>query len=319
MSLNLSVVETIGATPLVALDRLTRGLDGRIFAKLEFFNPGLSKKDRIAKRIIEDALREGVLEPGQTVVELTSGSTGVGVAIVCAVLGHDFVAVMSAGNSPERAQMMRAYGAEVVIVPQAAGARMGQVSGDDLALVEARAQEITRARNAFRIDQFHRAGSRTAHEDGTGAEIWEQSGGAVTAFCDFVGSGGAFAGVSSALKSRKPAVRAYVVEPAGAEILAGRPVLRPQHRIQGGGYAMAELPLLRGVAADGYVSIDDGEARVTAQRLAREEGILGGYSAGANLAAALRLLQGPERGGVIAILICDTGLKYMSTDLFIDT
>lgn len=314
--MHLSVLGTIGATPLVALDRLTHGLDGRILAKLEFFNPGLSKKDRIARRIIEDARQAGLLSPGQVVVELTSGSTGVGAAIVCAVLGHSFVAVMSAGNSLERAQMMRAYGAEVVIVPQAPGARAGQVSGEDIALVETRTQEITRERGAFRIDQFNREGSRTAHEDGTGAEIWSQSDGSVTAFCDFVGSGGAFAGVSRALRSRKPALRAYIVEPVGAEALAGGTTNRPQHRIQGGGYSMAELPLLSDTQPDGYLAVSDEDARMAARRLAQEEGILGGYSAGANIAAALRLLEGRERGGVIAVLICDTGLKYMSTDLF---
>ncbi|MDX2238713.1 MAG: cysteine synthase family protein [Hyphomonadaceae bacterium] len=311
-----SALDAIGATPLVALDRLTQGLDGRIVAKLEFFNPGLSKKDRIARRIIEDARANGDLAPGQTVVELTSGSTGVGAAIVCAVLGHPFVAVMSAGNSPERAQMMRAYGAEVVIVDQARGGQVGQVSGDDLARVEARTIEIVARRNAFRIDQFHRAGSRTAHEDGTGAEIWAQSGGSVTAFCDFVGSGGAFAGVSRALHARNPRVRAYVVEPAGAQALAGGAVTRPNHRIQGGGYAMPHLPLLQDARIDGFLAVDDEDARNAARYLARVEGILGGYSAGANVAAALRLLEGPERGGVVAILICDSGLKYASTDLY---
>ncbi|HEY6058649.1 MAG TPA: pyridoxal-phosphate dependent enzyme, partial [Candidatus Limnocylindrales bacterium] len=130
-----SVVEVIGSTPAVELSRLTAGVPGRIVAKLEYLNPGFSKKDRIARQIIDDALAAGTLLPGQTVVELTSGNTGTGLAIVCAVRGHPFVAVMSEGNSSERARMMRALGAEVILVPQARGSQAGQVSGEDLALV----------------------------------------------------------------------------------------------------------------------------------------------------------------------------------------
>lgn len=311
-----SIVEAIGETPLVALDRLTRGLDGRILAKIEFFSPGLSKKDRIARRILEDARAAGELPAGRPVIELTSGSTGTGAAIVCAVMGNPFIAVMSAGNSSERAAMMAALGAEVVVAPQAPGGTPGQVTGADLAIVEAQTQRLTRARGAFRLDQFKRDGSRTAHEHGTGGELWRQSNGGVTAFCDFVGSGGAFAGVSMALKQHNPAVRCYVVEPAGAAILETGAVTSPGHKIQGGGYAIADLPLLAHARPDGYLSITDDEARDAARRLAREEGIFAGYSAGANVAAALRLLQGRESGGVVAVLICDTGLKYLSTDLW---
>lgn len=313
-----SILDAIGDTPLVALDRITAGLDGRILAKIEFFSPGLSKKDRIARRVIEDARAAGDLAPGQTVIELTSGSTGTGAAIACAVLGHPFVAVMSEGNSRERVAMMEALGAEVVLVRQADGALAGAVSGADLACVEAETLRLTQARKAFRIDQFKRAGARTAHEDGTGAELWRQSGGAVTAFCDFVGSGGAFAGVSRALKARNSGVRSYIVEPDGAPILGAGLAPRPAHRIQGGGYAMADLPLLDGAPADGYLTVTDAEAKAAAHRLAREEGIFAGYSAGANLAAALRLLREQEKGGVVAILVCDSGLKYLSTDLWCD-
>src|SRR5262249_46125725 len=149
-----SVVEAIGATPLVELARVTArlGLEGRILAKLDYLNPGLSKKDRAARRIVDDARASGELGPGQPVVELTSGNMGTGVAIVCAVLGHPFVAVMSTGNSRERARMMQALGAEVVLVPQAPGGRPGEVSGADLALVEVEAQRQTAARGAFRAD-----------------------------------------------------------------------------------------------------------------------------------------------------------------------
>ena len=147
-----SAIDTIGNTPLVALDRLCGEIDGRILAKLEFFNPGFSKKDRAARCIIEQAERSGELQAGQTVVELTSGNMGTGLAIVCAVRGYPFVAVMSRGNSVERARMMTALGAEVVLVDQAPGSVPGQVSGADLALVEEVAQRVTRERDAFRAD-----------------------------------------------------------------------------------------------------------------------------------------------------------------------
>jgi len=313
-----SVIDAIGNTPLVALDRLTAALalEGRILAKLDTLLPGHSKKDRAARAILESARADGRLAPGQTVVELTSGNMGTGLAIVCAVLGHPFVAVMSAGNSPERARMMAALGAEVVLVPQAPGGTPGQVSGADLALVEAEARAITRARGAFRADQFSNPGNPLAHEVQTGHELWTQSGGTVTAFCDFVGSGGTLAGVARALGPK--GVRLYAVEPDGAAVLSGRPATAPDHPIQGGGYAMADLPHLRGVALSGHLGVTGPEARAMARRLARSEGIFGGYSAGANLAGAVRLLQGPERGGTVAMIVCDSGLKYLSTDLWAD-
>src|SRR5512147_94722 len=166
-----SVLDAIGETPLVDLSRITRGIEGRILAKLEYLSPGFSKKDRIARQMIEEAEASGVLEPGQTVVELTSGNTGTGLAIVCAVKGYPFVAVMSKGNSMERARMMRALGAEVALVDQTPGSPPGQVSGGDLALVEEAAQRITKERNAFRADQFHLESSSRAHYLHTGPEI----------------------------------------------------------------------------------------------------------------------------------------------------
>lgn len=311
-----SIVDAIGATPLVRLSRLTRGLEGTILAKLDYLNPGFSKKDRAAKGIVEEAERSGALRPGQTVVELTSGNMGTGLAIVCAVKGHPFVAVMSRGNSPERARMMRALGAEVVLVDQLPGSVPGQVSGGDLELVEGEARRLAEERGAFRADQFQRDGNWRAHCEGTGAELWEQSGGAIDTFVDFVGSGGTYAGVTRALKERSPAVRCYVVEPEGAAAVAGKSVTRPEHPIQGGGYSMGDLRFLRDVPVDGFVEVTGDEARRAARRLAREEGIFGGFSSGANVAAALRLLSGERRGATIGLVICDSGLKYLSTDLW---
>jgi len=315
---SLSVVEAIGRTPAVELARLTRGLSGRVVAKLEYLNPGFSKKDRIAREIVDDATAAGELRAGQPVVELTSGNTGTGLALVCAVRGHPFVAVMSEGNSRERARMMRALGAEVILVPQAGRSRPGQVNGEDLALVEARAQTLTRERRAFRADQFVRRAAALAHERHTGPELWAQTGGRIDAFCDFVGSGGTYAGVTVALKARRPAVRCYVVEPEHSAVLAGRPMVDPNHRIQGGGYAMRDLPLLRGVPIDGHLAVSDEDAIDAARRLAREEGIFAGFSSGAVVAAALRLLQGAHAGGTVVVVLADSGLKCLSTDLWPD-
>lgn len=317
MALN-SILEAIGNTPSVWLDRMVaaRGLQGRILAKLDYLNPGFSKKDRAAKGIVEAAEAAGALRPGQTVVELTSGNMGTGLAIVCAIKGYPFVAVMSRGNSPERARMMAALGAEVVLVEQAPGSVPGEVSGEDLARVEQEAQRLTEARGAFRADQFGHPGNSAAHERTTGPELWADSDGSLTAFADFAGSGGTYAGCVRALKARNRDLRGYVVEPEGAAVLAGGAAERPGHPIQGGGYAMRDLPLLAGAPVDGYLSVSGAAARATARALAREEGIFAGFSAGANVAAALDLLAGPERGGAVAVIICDSGLKYLSTDLW---
>lgn len=311
-----SAIEAIGETPLVELSRLTQGVEGRILAKLEYLNPGFSKKDRIARQMIEDAEAQGTLRPGQTVVELTSGNTGTGLAIVCGIKGHPFVAVMSRGNSMERARMMAALGAEVVLVDQLPDSRPGQVSGGDLELVEREAQRLVKERNAFRADQFHLEGNTRAHYLHTGPEIIQQSGGAIDAFCDFVGTGGSFAGCAAAFKEYDPSILCFLVEPEGAAVLAGEAVTNPNHRIQGGGYSMLDLPLLRPEHIDGYVQVGDEEVIQTARKLAQKEGIFAGFSSGANVAAALRLLKGECQGKTMVVLLNDSGLKYLSTDLW---
>ena len=300
-----TVSDAIGRTPLVELGRIgdTLRLEGRLLAKLDYLNPGFSKKDRAARETILAARASGELAEGQVVVELTSGNMGTGLAIVCGDLGHPFVAVMSEGNSEERARMMRALGAEVVLVPQAEGSKPGEVSGADLALVEERAQALTQERGAFRADQFVRATNTVAHETGTAPEIWEQSSGTVTAFCDFVGSGGTLGGCARFFRPK--GVRCYAVEPD-----------RPDHPIQGGGYDMPDLTHLKEANLAGTETVSGQEATEHTRMLAAQAGIFGGYSAGANLAAAIRLLKGPEKGGTVAFLVCDSGLKYLSTDLW---
>lgn len=197
--------------------------------------------------------------------------------------------------------MMRALGAEVVLVDQLPGSQPGQVSGGDLELVEQAAQRIANERRAFRADQFRLPGNFRAHYLHTGPEILEQSGGRFQAFCDFAGSGGTFAGCAAAFKQHDPSIQCFLVEPT-----------RKQHRIQGGGYGMPELPLLRREHIDGRVRVTDEEAMEAARRLAREEGIFAGFSSGANIAAALRLLP----GRTVVTVINDSGLKYLSTDLW---
>jgi len=308
----------IGRTPIVELRRLAKGWRGSLFAKVESLNPGFSKKDRIAKRIVDDAFRDGRLKSGDTVIELTSGNTGTGLAIVCAVRGLKFIAVMSAGNSPERRRMMEALGAQVEIVPQAAGSPPGQVSGADLDRVERRTVELARQLGAFRADQFRNPSNLLAHEEGTAVEIWTELGARVTHFCDFVGSGGTFVGVARGLKRRKPLIRCHAIEPAGAALLGTGGVTNPSHRIQGGGYSMRP-PLWDDSLVDGYLTVTDPEAARGAQELARIEGLFAGFSSGANVAGALKLLEIAEKDpqpAAIVFTINDSGLKYLSTDLW---
>lgn len=313
-----SILGAVGHTPLVELSRLTEacGVKGRILAKLEYLNPVGSKKDRIALQIVKDAREQGVLEDGQPVVELTSGNTGTGLAMVCRAMGHPFVAVMSRGNSVERARMMEALGAEVVLVDQLPESRPGEVSGGDLELVRVEAERLVEVRGAFWADQFNNRSNFRAHYLHTAPEIWEQAGGEVDAFVDFVGTGGSFGGCATAFRERSEKVRCYIVEPEGAAVLAGGRTDRPGHPIQGGGYSRSELEQIEGVRADGYLAVTGEQARRGAWRLGREEGIFAGFSSGANVTAAVELLRREMEGATVAILICDSGLKYMSTDLW---
>jgi cysteine synthase len=312
MNISSSAIDVIGGTPLVDLSRLAHGLGGRLLGKLEYLNPGGSKKDRVARQIIEDAEMDGTLQRGQPVVELTSGNTGTGLAIVCAVKGYSFIAVMSKGNSRERMRMMTALGAEVVLVDQMEGSVEGQVSGGDLELVNAETNRIVVERGAFRADQFHHQGNFRAHYLHTGREILAQTDGRIDAFCDFVGSGGTFAGCAAAFKEHDPRIQCYVVEPSGSTVLAGSQASQPNHRIQGGGYSMPTLPLIHTEHIDGYLSVTDEEAMDAARELAKLEGIFAGFSSGANVAAARQLIA----GRTVVVTINDSGLKYLSTELW---
>ena len=303
-------LDLIGGTPIVTLARIHRG-PVPVVAKAEFLQPGGSVKDRAAKAIIEAARADGRLRPGQPVVEMTSGNMGAGLAVVCAVLGHPFVATMSAGNSPQRARMMEALGAEVILAPQVDGAP-GQVTGADTEAAVAVARRIERERGAFYVDQFANADGPRAHERHTGPEIWEQTGGRVSAFVASVGTGGTFVGVAAYLKRRRAGILCVAVEPAGCEVLAGKSIDKPRHLLQGTGYGVVP-PRWRPDLMDLALSVTDEEAERWRRRLAVEEGLHVGYSAAANVCAAVRLAESGlcrSDDGVVATVLCDTGLKY---------
>lgn len=310
-----NICQAVGKTPLVAIDRLAAGLPARVAVKLEFYSPGGSIKDRPALAIIEAAERDGTLRKGRIVIEKTSGNMGGGLAWVCAVKGYKFIAVMSAGNTPERRQMIRAFGGRVEVVPQAKGSKKGQVSREDLDLVEIRTAELLKKYKAFRPDQFNNPNSVVAHECGTGAEIWEQTGGKVTHFVSYAGSCGTLIGTSKALKARDKNIQCYVAEPLKAQFFAGKKIRSTGHIIQGGGYATMPGFYDTGVV-DGSIPVSDAEALKTARLLAKNEGIMGGFSSGANVAAALKLAKKAKPGSLIVTVCCDTGLKYLSTELY---
>jgi cysteine synthase A len=343
-----SIAEAMGNTQMVELSLLPRVKDFfvspttgeqipaeafRLLVKLEYLQPGLSKKDRTALHLVLSSVKKGGLKPGQPVIELTSGNTGTGLAIVCRSLGHRFTAVMSKGNSPERARMMRALGAEVILVDQAEGSIVGQVSGKDLALVEERTRELVKERGAFRADQFNLWGNVEAHYSGTGPEIWIQAEERVDVFADFVGTGGSFAGIAKFLKEKNKDCFCVAAEPLSSRVLSGVTSTSEEqtgHAIQGGGYSFSDLPLLDKQLVDAFVGISDQEAIDGSRLLATEEGIFAGFSAGANLAAAAKALgmwwdsrtEDERKKAVegekvtVVFLACDSGLKYLSTDLY---
>jgi cysteine synthase A len=313
-----SILECIGETPIVDAGRLCRryGLAGRILVKLEMMNPGASKKDRIALYMIEEAERKGLLAPGQTVVEETSGNTGNGLAVVCAVKGYPFVAAMSKGNSVERMQMMKGFGAKLLLVDQLPDSPLGQVTGGDLQKVEEAAVAYAKETGAFFVNQFANFDNPCAHETTTAEEIWRQTDGELDCFVDFAGTGGTYAGIANYLKDKNEDIRCYVVEPETAGVYGGHsPAEKPLHIVQGGGYAK-KCPLIDEAKVDGPILVSDRECMETARDLAETEAIFGGFSTGANVMAAMKLLRGAQKGKTVVCLANDTGLKYLRTKLY---
>ncbi len=298
-----SILDTIGRTPVVKLGRIAPA-HVRLYAKVESFNPGGSVKDRLALAIILDAERRGLLKPGQTVVEATSGNTGVALAMVCAARGYPFVAVMSETFSIERRKLIRAYGGKVILTP-AAERGSGMVR---------KAQELAARHGWFLARQFENPANPAYHRSTTAAEILQDfAGKRLDYFVSGWGTGGTLTGVGEMLKLARPDVRIVTTEPAGASLLAGKD-WQP-HKIQGWTPDFVPAVLNRSVP-DEDIPVDDVTARDTARRLAAEEGVFVGISAGATLAAALKVAESAAEGSVILAMLPDTGERYLSTFLF---
>lgn len=298
-----SILDTIGRTPIVKLGRIAPG-HVQLYAKVESFNPGGSVKDRLALAIILDAERRGLLKPGQTVVEATSGNTGVALAMVCAARGYPFVAVMSETFSIERRKLIRAYGGKVILTP-AAERGSGMVR---------KAQELAAMHGWFLARQFENPANPAYHRSTTAAEILQDfAGKRLDYFVSGWGTGGTMTGVGEMLKLARPDVRIVTTEPAGASLLAGKE-WQP-HKIQGWTPDFVPAVLNRSVP-DEDIPVDDVTARDTARRLAAEEGVFVGISAGATLAAALKVAESAVEGSVILAMLPDTGERYLSTFLF---
>ncbi|HWB67927.1 MAG TPA: cysteine synthase family protein [Mycobacteriales bacterium] len=304
----LAALAAIGNTPLLPIP-LPAGIPGRLLAKAEYLQPGGSIKDRAALGCVEHGLASGELSAGQAVVEMTSGNMGAGLAVVCGVLGHPFTAYMSAGNSPQRAAMMRALGASVVLVDQVDG-RPGQVTGPDIEAAAAQARHDAAATGAWYVDQFHNSGSVHAHER-TGEEIWQQTDGAVDAFVACVGSAGSLIGCAHALKAHRAQIAILAVEPATSRPLAGRPISDPRHALQGSGYGIVPAHFDPSLV-DGYLAVTDESATATRRWLGERCGLHVGYTAAANVAAATDWLAAQEHDLTVVTVLCDTGLKYLS-------
>jgi cysteine synthase len=304
-----SALDLIGHTPLVSLDRVHGG-PGRILAKAEFMQPGGSVKDRAARAILLAARADGRLAPGAPVVEMTSGNMGAGLAVACAALGHPLVVTMSAGNSTQRARMLESLGAQVVLVPQVDGAP-GQVTGADVSAAARAAERIAAQRGGFYVNQFHAPECMRAHEETTGPEIWEQSGGRVDAWVACVGTGATFLGVAAALRQRNPRMICAAVEPEGCQPLAGLPVTKSRHLIQGTSYGSVPSHWDAGLMNLSLPVADD-EVDRWRRLLAKREGLYVGFSAAANVCAASGLLKSGRLSphAVAVTVLCDTGLKY---------
>mgnify|MGYP002639984036 CR=1 FL=1 len=299
------ITTLIGATPLVGLTRLGAGLPGRVVVKLESFNPGGSVKDRIALGMIQAAEADGRLGPGATLVEPTSGNTGIGLAMVCAARGYPLVLTMPETMSVERRKLLSALGARLELTPGGQGMK---------GAIDHAHRLVEEIDGAVMLDQFRNPANPAVHRLTTAEEIWRDTDGAVDVVVCGVGTGGTVTGLAQVLKQRKPSLRAVAVEPVGSAVLSGGGP--GPHRIQGIGAGFVPDVLATGLL-DEIITVEDQEAGDAARRLARDEGILAGISSGAALAAALRVAARPESEGLLIVVVLpDTGERYLSTWLF---
>ena len=304
-----SADQLIGRTPLLELSHIEKEekLEARVLAKLEFFNPAGSVKDRIAKAMIDDAEQKGILKPDSVIIEPTSGNTGIGLASVAAARGYRIIIVMPETMSVERRQLMKAYGAELVLTEGAKGMKGAIAKADELA------QTIP---NSFIPGQFVNPANPAVHRATTGPEIWDDTDGKVDIFVAGVGTGGTITGVGEYLKSRNPDVKVVAVEPAGSPVLSkGTP---GAHKIQGIGAGFVPDVLNTGVY-DEIIAVENDDAFAAGKRVGKAEGVLVGISSGAAVWAAIALAKRPEnKGKTIVALLPDTGDRYLSTPLFAD-
>ena len=300
-----NIAEHVGRTPMVQLTRMLAGTEVGLFAKLESLNPGGSVKDRIGVAMIEAAEREGRIEPGRTtIVEATSGNTGIALAFVCAAKGYELMLTMPQGMSREREGLLRLYGARVEVTES--------LGGMNEAVDAARA--LASRADVFLPDQFSNPANPEIHRRTTGPEIWDTLDGKVDVFVAGVGTGGTITGAGEILKERNPACQVIAVEPAASAVLSGRPP--GPHKIQGIGAGFVPSVLNRDVI-DEVIAVEDEDAIETARMLARREGVLAGISGGAAAWAALEIARRPEsRGARIVVILPDSGERYVSTPFF---
>ena len=308
MNIAKNITDLIGNTPLVELNRLTEGLPGRVVAKLEFFNPGSSVKDRIAEAMIEAAEKEGKINKDTIIVEATSGNTGIGLAMVCAARGYKLAITMPESMSKERRMLLRAFGAELILTPAAEG--MGGAIARAKALVDEHPETY------FMPRQFDNQANVEIHRKTTAEEIWRDTDGQVDIFVAGVGTGGTVTGVGEVLKARKPDVKIVAVEPDASPVLSGGE--RGPHPIQGLGAGFVPS-ILNTKIYDEVIRVTGEDAFATARAAAEKEGILVGISSGAAIWSALQLAAKEEnRGKLIVVLIPSYGERYLSTPLFAD-
>ena len=298
------ITDGIGGTPLVRLNRLSPPDGATIYGKAEFYNPGGSVKDRICLNMIEEAEKQGLLKPGSTIVEPTSGNTGIGLALVCAVRGYKLILVMPEGMSLERASLLSSYGAQLVLTPAREGMRGSIKEAESI---------LEQNPEYFMPNQFSNPANPAMHRKTTALEILEALDGKVDAFVAAVGTGGTITGCGDVFKEKDPNVKVVAVEPSGSPVLSGGEA--GPHKIQGIGAGFVPKVLNRSLL-DQIMTVTDEEAYQTTKQLAKKEGLLVGISAGANVFAAQKIAESLEPGKNVVTILCDTGERYLSIEKY---